>query len=157
MKHIFIARHGDYGIDHRINDIGRAQMEILGRTIKEILRGGSAYLISSTAPRALDSSGVLKAELALSDLDYIPYLWSGEDGPYDNYCKDNNNEKLMQFVNERKKADGLIMMTHIDITDRFPDYFLMKEFGQDKRIEGITKGRAVHFDIEKRIYRIIPR
>ena len=72
MKHLFIARHGDYseGKDgiYRLNNSGRLQMEILGKDIKRILNNGSAKIISSTAPRALDSSDVLASQLALLDL-----------------------------------------------------------------------------------------
>ncbi len=46
MKHLFIARHANYGEDNRINDFGRRQMEVLGKGIKEILDGGSARVIS---------------------------------------------------------------------------------------------------------------
>jgi broad specificity phosphatase PhoE len=158
MKHLFVARHADYGADKIINDSGREQIELLAKAMKEILKNSLTYIISSTARRALDSSQLLMVQLALPKIDYIPYLWAGEDGPRDNYNKDSNNEKLMQFVNERRnKADCLIMMTHLDITDKFPNYFLKKEFDQNRRIEGITKGKAAHFDIEKRLYQIIPK
>ena len=48
MKHLFVARHGDYGRDDRISDYGCRQMEALGKAIKQILNGRSAYLFSST-------------------------------------------------------------------------------------------------------------
>ncbi len=78
MKHLFVARHGEYsGISKRLNDEGIIQMEMLGQSIKEVLNGGTAYIISSTAPRALDSSEVLQVQLDLTGFEMIPYLWTG--------------------------------------------------------------------------------
>ena len=86
MKHLFIARHGFYGEDHRIDNFGCRQMELLGEAIKKILNSGSAYILSSTAPRALDSSQVLAVQLSLpSKFEQVPYLWSGDDAPSDSY------------------------------------------------------------------------
>jgi phosphohistidine phosphatase SixA len=77
MRHLFIARHGNYSSGdggYRLNDSGRQQMEDLGKAIKEILNGGSARVISSTAPRAMDSSEVLIVQLALPEFEQVPYL-----------------------------------------------------------------------------------
>lgn len=157
MKHLFVARHGDYGEDKRISDNGRQQMEALGKAIKQILNGSSAYLFSSTAPRALDSSQILAVQLALpSEFEKVPYLWSGNNAPKESY--DYRLDKLMRLVVERKdRADCLVMVTHVEVAKDFPSYFLINEFKQDKSIGEISKGQAVYFDLEKRTYQIIPR
>ncbi len=158
MKHLFVVRHGDYGGDDRINDYGRQQMETLGKAMKQILNGSSAYLFSSTAPRALDSSQILAVQLALSpEFEQIPYLWSGSDAPRDSYYYNRDLGRLMKIVTERKdKADGLVMVTHLEIAEDFPSYFLEKEFEQNTRIGEILTGRAVHLNLEDRTYQILP-
>ncbi len=60
MKHLVIARHGNYGFDHRLNDYGREQMAYLGRALKDALNGSSVYIVSSPAPRAFESAEILK-------------------------------------------------------------------------------------------------
>ncbi len=180
MKHLFVTRHGsyfdhsrDYGRDYygRINDQGRLQIERLGKAIKQILNEGSIYLFSSTAPRALDSSQILAVQLALSpNFEQVPYLEEadGELSPgwIPGYSRDSFGQwehlrtldRLMNLVNERRdKADGLIMITHAEVAEKFPDYFLKKEFGQNTKIGEIFKGRAVHLDLENRTYQILPR
>lgn len=161
MKHLFIARHGKYGYDDRLDDYGRQQMEKLGNAMKEILNGSSAHIISSTALRALDSSEVLKAQLELPGFEQIPYLWSGSDAPKDSYywdSRDNRLEKLMGVVGERRdKADGLVVVTHLEIARDFPSYFLKEEFEEKQYIGEISKGEAVHFDLNGRRYQILPR
>lgn len=158
MKHLFVVRHGKYGSDNRINDSGRQQMEALGKSIKEILNGSSIHLLSSTAPRALDSSEVLITQLALPKFEQVLYLWSGSDAPKDSYYWNPSVNKLMELIAERKdKAEGIIMMTHLEVAEEFPTHFLRKELGQDKSVGEVLKGQAVHLDLEKRTYQFLPR
>lgn len=159
MKHLFVARHGSYGGDERIDDTGRWQMKRLGRDIKQVLCDGSVYLVSSTAPRALDSSEVLAAELALPpEFERVPYLWSGTDAPGDSFYRNPNLDRLIEIVDERRDmADGLVMVTHSEVVESFPAFFLEREFGRNEHIIGVAKGRAVHFDLEQRTYQIIPK
>ncbi len=162
MEHLFVVRHGsyyDYGANcDRIDSFGREQMERLGKVIRSILRQGSAYIVSSTAPRALDSSGVLAVELGLpSEFEQIPYLWSGLDSPEDSFYHDRNQDKLIAIVNERRdKADGLVVVSHLEVTDNFPSFFFQREFGINDSVPGIEKGQAVHIDLQKKSHQVIP-
>jgi len=159
MKHLFIARHGNYGGDNLISSGGIAQIEALGKQIKEILNGGSASIVSSTAPRALGSSYVLSNILTGQDRFFQePYLWSGADSPKDTYYHDLNNDKLLDIVNKyRNKADGLIIMSHLEVGERFPEYFFRKEFQKSVKIKEIDKGEAVYINLEKQEYKMLRR
>ena len=159
MNHLFIVRHGDYGENDRINDFGRNQMRVLGVAIKQILNGSSIYLFSSSAPRALGSSRILAAQMVLSpEFEQVPYLWSGSDSPRDSYYYNPSLDKLMELVSERRnRADGLVMVTHLEVTDSFPSNFVEQEFNQVNGIGGISKGKAVHIDLENRTYQILPK
>ena len=128
-------------------------MMLLGKKIKEILSECSAYIISSAADRALCSAKVLSCQLGLDgELEPLMCLWTR--------YKDPNLDEIMGLVNgRREKADGLIMMTHLEVTEKFPEYFLKKELGQERYIghekknkydAKIKKGEAVHFDLEKK-------
>ena len=158
MKHLFVVRHGDYGYDHRINSYGHQQMKRLGEVIKQILNGSSAYFFTSTAPRALDSSQILADQLTLSEFEEVSYLWSGPDSPPSSFYYKGGLVRVMELVAERRdKADGLIMVTHFEVIEEFPSYFLKKEFEQDKQIGKISRGQAVHLDLEQRTYQIFPK
>ena len=64
----------------------------------------------------------------------------------------------MTIINERKeRADGLVMVTHLEVARDFPDYFSEKEFRQKVRTGEISKGQAVHFNLEQKTYNIIPK
>jgi len=158
MKHLFVARHGNYGWDDRLDNYGTRQMEALGKAMKEILNGGSVRVISSTAPRALDSSEILIAQLDLPEFEQIPYLWSGNDAPEDSYYWNPDGDKLVGIVNERRKGiDGLVMVTHLEVAEEFPSHYFKKEFGRNEYIGEISKGQAVHLDLEGKTYQILPR
>ncbi len=159
MKHLFIARHGEYGDDDRIDENGIKQIDILGQEIKRIVDESSTYIITSVIARALDSSRILQAKLK-SPLEEVPYISTIEDnGPTDIYeFAEDNNRRMMKIILEKgNKADALIILTHYEITEAFQEYFLLTKFGQKQRISGIEKGQAVHFNLEERTYQIIPR
>ena len=161
IKHLFVVRHGIYGSDERLSSDGKKQMETLGKNIKEILGGGSAYIVSSTAPRALDSSTVLSEQLGLNGFERLEYLWSGSDAPSGSYEYDvgvQARDKLVKIIEEReKKADGLILVAHLEIAEDLPSHFYNKRFNQKVNIGELSKGQAVHIDLEQRTYHILPR
>jgi phosphohistidine phosphatase SixA len=165
MKHLFVARHGYYGDDHRLDRDGVVQMELLGDAIKEILRGESAHIVSSTALRALDSAVVLASRLGLppgnGSVEQMPYLWSGGDSPAESWYHDFSKEapdKLLAVVNERReRAEGLVLMTHLEIAEYLPSLFYNREFGQQVRMRELSKGEAAHIDLEQRTYQMLPR
>lgn len=162
MKHLFIARHGAYEYTEgvpRLNKEGIKQMEHLGKHIKEILNNNSIYLVSSTAPRALDSSEVLKSELGLSKFEELPYIWSGNDATEESWEWDfsgKRRDKLLNVISERENfADGLILVTHLEIVESLP-YNFLKKVGEEGNPPSPAKGRAIHFDREMKTYNLIP-
>ncbi len=157
MKHLFIARHGHYGSDDLINQHGINQMERIGAQIQNILSGNLAYIISSTAPRALGSSHVLSQILTGQERFFQePYLWSGTDAPKESYYRDHDKDKLMSIVNQyRDKAEGLVLVSHLEVVEDFPEYFFKKEFGKSIYLPEISKGEAIHIDLEKQVHQIL--
>lgn len=155
IRHLFIARHGNYGQDSGLDESGRQQMENLAEVMKEILNGDTAYIVSSTAPSASDSAEVLAAELSLQDFEKTLSLWSGRDSPLGKH--DADLEGLMELVNKnRDKAEGLILVTHYEVVDEFPMYFWEKEFGSVEHIPRPSKGEAVYINLEEKTYRMLP-
>ena len=52
MKHLFVARHGT-DFCGALDSVGEREVERLADNVKNILNGGSSYIISSTAQRSL--------------------------------------------------------------------------------------------------------
>lgn len=151
MKHLVIARYGSH-TNNRINLDGHLQIEALSAAIKKTIGAGSAHIISSTAPRALDSSIILTVYLGLPlEFEHVPYLWSGDDAPNDSYYYKPSNDRIMQIIDERRgKADALIMVTHLEVGDSFPTFFARKELKQEgAHLYGLSNGQAVCFNLER--------
>lgn len=155
MKHLFIVRHGDYGRDDHLNETGKKQMQRVGAAIREIV-GDSAYILSSTAPRGIDSAEVLAVQLGLpKDFETTEDLWTARDSPKEKkfYC---DSELLLRMIDERRdRADGLILVSHLEICGELPGAFYQKEFGKDKYLGSINKGQAYHIDLQTQEHRII--
>lgn len=171
MKDLFLVRHGYYDrVTMELNDRGCMEIEELGRAMKKILDGSSAYIISSTAQRALNSSGILVAQLDLPEFEKIPYLWSGPDAPEDTFYSGNSlytdldqgslNKRLddmMKIVDNRKnKADGLIIVTHVEVVEYFSGYFMEKKLGITDNYIRVPKGSAVHISLGKKLCEVLP-
>lgn len=75
MKHLLLARHGDYdGGSKRLNERGREQAIRLSEAILECWGDVPLVLVTSTAPRAIDSAEAIAKRLGLSAFDEEPYL-----------------------------------------------------------------------------------
>ncbi|MBN1613600.1 MAG: histidine phosphatase family protein [Deltaproteobacteria bacterium] len=159
MKHFFIARHGAYYLGGRLNKLGQQQIAALGRAIKEILNGDSVYIISSTAPRALDSSEQLAQHLkTAARIEAIPCLWYAADSDHYDPVGDLDRDEIYKIVNERReKADALILMAHEELRDEFSGFFSEQEFGKRFHCSDIDKGQADHYSMAEESYQLIPK
>ncbi|MFC1733348.1 histidine phosphatase family protein [candidate division KSB1 bacterium] len=144
MEHLFIARHADYDYNRRISEKGRKQMETLADAIKGMIDNTPAHILSSTAPRAMDSSEEL-AQYLNAEIEHMPYLWSGGDAPRGGY--DYDESRLARIVQD-SKADALILMTHLEVVSSFPDYFVRDVLGTDMVVKSPKKGQAIYIDFE---------
>ena len=158
MKHFFIARHGAYYLGGRLNKIGEQQISALGQAIKEILNGDSVYIISSTAPRALDSSEILARYLKpTAQIEGISCLWYAADSGHYDPVRDLDLNEIYKIVNERREyADALILMAHEELRNDFSGYFSEQEFGKQFHCHPIDKGQADHYSLVAQTYQLIP-
>lgn len=159
MKHFFLARHGAYYLNGHLNQLGERQIRALGKEMKHILNGSSVHIISSTAPRALDSSQVLVSELnGTGSIEAMPELWFAADtSHYERVC-DFDPHQIYEIVQKRKDhADALILMAHEELRNEFAAYFAEKEFGRTFSFDTIYKGQADHFCLAEETCQLIPK
>ena len=151
MKHLFLARHGDYNNEvygSPLTENGRQQIQRLAQTLKSIINPKSAHLVSSDRLRACQSAEILAQELGLpKDFPKLEYLL-GE-------CRDDldNFIKLM----DSRPEDALLAVGHLELTMDFPKYYAMERQGKDCLASfGIDKGKCLHMDLERQTYRVLP-
>ena len=160
MKHFFIARHGAYYLNGHLNKLGEQQIRALAQAMRAIINGDRVHIISSTAPRALDSAAMLARELGLrGQLEELPCLWFAADSEhYPPPVRDFDPELIYGIVAARQEhADVLILMAHEELRDAFAAHFCRRQFGRVFPFATLEKGQADHFDIATASYQLIPK
>ena len=156
MKHLFLARHGDYEDGGtRLSNSGRQQIGLLSFSIKDIINGSFAYIVSSTSTRASESAKILGARLNLSkEIELDSYL---VDLNRECYPKCYNDS--MAFIDKRRdNADGLIIVTHKSEVRDLAEWFMKKEFGIEHKCEYYPDfGQAIHINLENRFLQFLPK
>ncbi|MFA6022473.1 MAG: hypothetical protein WC781_00110 [Candidatus Pacearchaeota archaeon] len=160
MKHLVFARHGNYdydGDEYHINGNGREEMRNLARLILNLAKPGF-YILSSPEEVAIESAKVLASTIGLRYIEESPELWSGNLAPGSaNFL--GNPERAHKLVDKlRDKANTLILVSHLELAEQYPRYFLENEMKLEN-INGVLepkKGEAVYFDLENKKYQIIP-
>lgn len=141
LYRVAIVRHGDYNSSYRLSERGQVQIETLGKMLKTHLTPGElATILSSTAPRALDSSEVLAKVLGIPVVEPHLVLWS------DNNHQENFAEAY-QLVNAvRRRAHLAILVTHYEYAEGFPSYLCERDLQLDVPYKEIGKGQGVLID-----------
>ena len=159
MQDLVSARHGKYS-GARLNDRGKEQMRTLADYIEKIMYGRSIYLVTSTAPRAIDSGEIIADRFGLTDFESLDYLWAGPGCPANSYEKDeseNSDKKLVAIVEDRrKKADGIVVVSHIGVADSLAFRYIAKYEIPLHNYDDMYAGEGIHIDLKSKNAQLIP-
>ncbi|KKP89508.1 MAG: primase protein [Candidatus Moranbacteria bacterium GW2011_GWC2_37_73] len=137
LEKFIIIRHGMYGFDDRLNERGRQQMEELSKKIDPLLKGGkSSLLISSTAPRALDSADVLEEKLFFKRREDLELFWSDNSHNWD------ITAAIEVILEKGIDYEVVIIVSHLEYCEYLPWRFMKKVFGLDSQSFSMNKGDA---------------
>lgn len=140
MKKLIVVRHGDCDRrDDQLNDLGRDQISRLAGKLKPIIDGGTVLILSSTAARARESAEILAKSFGVTFEEHQILLSGG-----------GRREDLLgalALVRARMDlADVLILVTHMEYADRFPEYFAKEVLGVSISFPEVERGEAVVID-----------
>ena len=111
MERLVLVRHGDYGPDGHLSDAGRQQIAGLAEILADKINGSSVLVLSSSAPRALDSAMII-AEKFGTTIESHDFL-------YDEW----DSQKLVQLISTHtNQAETVVVVAHIEV-ERFPEWF----------------------------------
>lgn len=149
MKYLVIARHGHYGQDDNLSNLGSEQMLRMSQKIANLKQDLSATILCSSAPRAEQSAKIISDNLGIPSATH-PILWS--DNKHRMSCED--VYKLVTVAAE--KVDVVILVTHLEYSDNFPLHFASVE-GWNKSVGfGETeKGEAWVLDCENQTKKLL--
>jgi len=147
MRHIFIARHGDY-IGNELTVTGEQDIERLADSIGEILNGNSVYLISSEVKRAVRSADIIAEKLGLpAEFKKVDWLFNGNHETYERM------DSIIQYNNK----DALIAVGHKGFVNGYPLYY-MRHHHELNNINFFRpkKGQYIYIDRQTSSHILLP-
>jgi len=160
MAKLISARHGDYK-GESLSEEGREQIARLAESIHEALGDIPYFMVSSTVPRAVQSSQIIADRLGIASFETEEYICDPMDVPSGNkrgtFLADRNFDKMMGMVYAwDEKAEGaLIIVSHGHIAEIMADMFGSK-YGIDVTEYNLEKGEAVYVDPDTKSHRLLP-
>jgi hypothetical protein len=152
MKYLIVARHGEIGRsndEYRINSFGRLQIEQLTESIMDqepYSDGDVIEMFSSPSGYVVDSADHMSGCLGLDPSHIIKHQVFS-----DSRFKYGALRKI-----RATSADGIIVMTHLDVSSGLPQLFYQEEFKDEREFEQLKNGHAYFIDLEKRECRLLP-
>ncbi|MBI4118720.1 MAG: histidine phosphatase family protein [Parcubacteria group bacterium] len=134
MKQLIVVRHGDYG-HSELTDLGRTQIRALAEKLKPFTNGATVLVLTSPAVRARQSAEIISSTFGVGFEEH-DILWSDE-------SRTENLLGTLELVRSRKDgAEVIILVTHYEYVERFPEYIAREELGTELRSRVIGKGQA---------------
>lgn len=157
MEHVFIVRHGDFDSKTRkLTDLGKKQIAKVAIQIRNLLGTKSSVIVTSTAPRALESSEIISDTTKTQDCVPMEFLWSHpDDAPSGAYYHNQDPSKVMQILQPLMHKDVIILVSHHEVVNQFPKYFMQEMFGKTLSCPKLEKGEALHIDVLKQSFKIL--
>lgn len=149
MQRLILIRHGVYGYDDRLNETGRQQMNEIAKKLQPTLNGGRVALLTSVAARARESADIIGKLIGVEPEEH-DVLWS------ENRHRENLPKALELVRSKKDVVDVLILVTHLEYTERFPRYFAQEELGGGTfPHREVAKGEAWDIDCEQKTCTLI--
>ncbi len=149
VKKLILVRHGhyDYG-DGNLTNKGFVQITGLAKKLFDVLNGSSILMLSSTAPRAVQSAEIISKELGVP-FESHDVLWSGSSGKVAGTMRD-FKQVLEMIIGHEHQADAVILVTHYEYVEDFPRFFGTKVFGHSLKSYVIPVGTSWLIDCEEK-------
>lgn len=140
MDRLAIIRRGDYLLDNgRLSALGRTQIHKLGQMLESLVNEERVLVLSSTAPRALDSAKII-ADILEVPVEEHEVLWADDDHR-------SNFDAVHQLVQSiRRKTNFGVLVTHLEYAQFFPSFLAKRDFGVSLPRFAVKKGEAVILD-----------
>jgi phosphohistidine phosphatase SixA len=145
MKSLIIARHGaSYGRD--LSHRGYIQMKNLSNALASNYPPSlnDISVLSSPAPRSDLSAKLISKKYGKQNVEFLDELWDDLDRP--SYIAVVDLMKI--FDNVIKKFDDrdiVVLVTHRNLTENFPKYFVRLLNGQNLDFKPLNNGEAYMF------------
>lgn len=146
MDTLIVVRHGDH-LDGSITKYGRQQIGELAGQLKPDLLGKAVHIITSSAPRALETSQILQAAFPPCTLEETKSLW-------DDSSNRGDLKEALRLVN-CSPAPATIVVTHMDMVEWLVNRFGEEVLGVGLDAFAVSTGRGWFIDCVAKTARLV--
>jgi len=142
MKQLIIVRHGEYGSDGHLNDLGRTQINTLVEKLRMFINEVSVLIFTSPTDRACESAKILSIAFNATIEEHKILSSVGLD--------EELSETLETVMSRKDECEILILVAHEGFINYFLSYFAENEFGTAPRSYPARKGEAWIIDCQQK-------
>ena len=117
LQKIFVFRHADFGFDGRINPLGLSQMQKLADQARRHMEGQRVLILTSPAPRILDSAQALAHALEITEIEQHGELDMGF------HSQPKTLAALAKIVERARDFTVIIVVTCLEYSVALPTVF----------------------------------
>lgn len=155
MKHLVIVRHGDYAVGGILSKEGKKQINSIALQLSNLTPIENAVILTSPAPRALESAEIIQQKFGIYQLVEIPFFRSDTTAPAPTYYRDRDPSKVLDIIHEHEDYDIVIVVSHLELVNEFPSFFARKSLGKFWHLPELEKGEAIHIDISNQTFKVL--
>ncbi len=140
---IIVVRHGKYLQNGNLAEEGKAQIRQVAKKILTMMNGSKVVILSSVAPRTIESAEIISTCLRTSYQAHHALLST-------NGQKEDLPTALRLIKTAQKKADIVVVVTHLEYSRSLIPYYAEQELGiTGMNINALSPGEAWVFDLGK--------
>lgn len=158
MEQLFIIRHGDYNKVGGLTILGKSQINQVATQIKKYCDGKRVVILTSTAPRALESTKIIAEINQIEKIIRNQFLWSGDDAdPINSYYYNQNPSKIMDILDSDNlmENDIVIIVSHYEVVNQLPSFFFKVMLGQTQFCPNLKEGECLQIDIANKSFKLL--
>jgi phosphohistidine phosphatase SixA len=141
LRYLIIARHGSYDSEG-LTPKGNEEIHQLAKALQRYTDDARVKMLSSTAPRAIESTEILACILEVAFSNHEA-LWSDHDHRVD-------LPTALKLIESEGSGDCdvLVLVSHFEYAELLPAYFGKEVLGVVFPKKTINKGKALIIDCE---------
>ena len=149
MRYLSLVRHGECFQSQKLTEKGEKQI----KNVATYLNGYTSRILTSPAPRAIESVKILGKELNLHTYIMVPELWEGSDAPGG---IDYSLERIIEIIKQNSKdIEGLTLLSHMFLLMQLSRKISMNYIGNGN-IFTPNKDQGEIYDLKEKTYKKIP-
>lgn len=164
MEYLFITRHGDFDSQTgNLTTLGKSQIASIAMQIQKYCIDKTVVILTSTAPRALESTKIIAERILIRNIVQEQWLWSGNDAPSFTYYHNQKPASIIEVIEDKKtyqnidilENDVVILVSHYEVVNQFPSYFFMVRLGQTQSCPKLEKGECIQIDTVNKSFKVL--